>query len=271
MRILLVEDDNAVAETVRRSLARDGHEADLAPDARSARTFATQHPYDAILLDLNLPDASGFDLIGELRQANPKIPVLMLTGRTSKEDVVRGFEVGADDYITKPFDVRELTARLRAVTRRTASNPQEHIAYEDLDLDRLRREVRARGTRLRLTPKEFGVLERLLLEAGGVASRKLLLEEVWGYDYDPGTKVVDVQITHLRSPKPVLRSLCSGPYPALTRVQNPCFCRRNNAQENHDCRRSRSYRELNGISRRYAGSRTGYSAIGCSRWLQSVT
>ncbi|MEX2284683.1 MAG: response regulator transcription factor [Gemmatimonadota bacterium] len=199
MRILLVEDDSAVAETVRRSLAREGHEADLAPDARTARTYATEQAYDAILLDLNLPDASGFDLIGELRKANPLIPVLMLTGRTSKEDVVHGFEVGADDYITKPFDVRELVARLRAVTRRAASNPKEHINFEDLELDRLRREVRARGTRLRLTPKEFGVIERLLLEAGGVASRKLLLEEVWGYDYDPGTNVVDVQITHLRT------------------------------------------------------------------------
>lgn len=199
MRILLVEDDNAVAETVRRSLAREGHEADLAPDAETARSCARGQQYDAILLDLNLPDASGFDLIGELRNANPTIPVLMLTGRTSKEDVVHGFEVGADDYITKPFDVRELVARLRAVTRRAASNPKEHINFEDLDLDRLKREVRARGTRLRLTPKEFGVIERLLLEAGGVASRKLLLEEVWGYDYDPGTNVVDVQITHLRT------------------------------------------------------------------------
>ena len=199
MRILLVEDDNAVAETVRRSLAREGHEADLAPDAQTARSCAGGQQYDAILLDLNLPDASGFDLIGELRNANPTIPVLMLTGRTSKEDVVHGFEVGADDYITKPFDVRELVARLRAVTRRAASNPKEHINFEDLDLDRLKREVRARGTRLRLTPKEFGVIERLLLEAGGVASRKLLLEEVWGYDYDPGTNVVDVQITHLRT------------------------------------------------------------------------
>jgi DNA-binding response OmpR family regulator len=199
MRILLIEDDNAVAETVRRSLAREGHETDLAPDARTARSHATQHPYEAILLDLNLPDASGYDLIVELRQALPKIPVLMLTGRTSKEDIVHGFEVGADDYITKPFDVRELLARLRAVTRRAASNPNEHMTFEDLELDRLKREVRARGTRLRLTPKEFGVLERLLLENGGVASRKLLLEEVWGYDYDPGTNVVDVQITHLRT------------------------------------------------------------------------
>ncbi len=198
MRILLIEDDAAVAETVRRSLATEGHVADLAPDGRTARACAADHVYDAILLDLNLPDASGFDLIGELRKTNPATPVVMLTGRTSKEDVVHGFEVGADDYITKPFDVRELLARLRAVTRR-AANPREHVNFEDLELDRLRREVRANGVQLRLTPKEFGVLERLLLEEGEVASRRVLLEDVWGYEQDPGTNVVDVQITHLRT------------------------------------------------------------------------
>ena len=198
MRILLVEDDAAVAETVRRSLATAGHAADLAPDAQTARSYSVDNAYDAILLDLNLPDASGFDLIGEFRQTNPKVPVIMLTGRTSKEDVVHGFEVGADDYITKPFDVPELLARLRAVTRR-AANPRERVSFEDVELDRLRREARAGGVRMRLTPKEFGVLERLLLEEGEVASRRALLEDVWGYDVDPGTNVVDVQITHLRS------------------------------------------------------------------------
>src|SRR6185503_5424324 len=130
MKVLLVEDDGAVADMVRRGLATEGHSADLAPDARSARTLASQNTYDAILLDLNLPDASGFDLIGDLRGANPKVPVVMLTGRTSKEDIVHGFDVGADDYITKPFDVRELMARLRAVTRR-AADPRDRLAFED--------------------------------------------------------------------------------------------------------------------------------------------
>lgn len=198
MRILLIEDDGVVADTMRRGLATEGHQADHAPDARSARTLAGENLYDAILLDLNLPDGSGFDLIGDLRRANPNVPVLMVSGRTSKEDVVHGFEVGADDYITKPFDVRELLARLKAVTRRTTS-PKEQLAFEDVELDRLRREVRAGNTKLKLTPKEFGVLERLMLEEGGVVSRRILLEEVWGFDHDPGTNVVDVQITHLRS------------------------------------------------------------------------
>jgi two-component system, OmpR family, response regulator len=197
MRILLIEDDNAVADTMRRGLATEGHHADLAPDARSARNMATENTYDAIFLDLNLPDASGYDLIGDLRKSNPKVPVLMVSGRTSKEDVVHGFEVGADDYITKPFDVRELLARLHAVTRRTA--PHEQLAFEDVELDRLRREVHCGTTKLKLTPKEFGVLERLMLDAGTVVSRRVLLEEVWGFDHDPGTNVVDVQITHIRS------------------------------------------------------------------------
>ena len=197
MRVLLIEDDGPVADTMRRGLATEGHQADLAPDARSARNLAAEHTYDAIFLDLNLPDASGFDLIGDLRRSNPKVPVLMVTGRTSKEDVVHGFEVGADDYITKPFDVRELLARLRAVTRRSTN--QEHLEFEDIELDRLRREVYCGSTKLKLTPKEFGVLERLMLDAGAVVSRRLLLEEVWGVDHDPGTNVVDVQITHIRS------------------------------------------------------------------------
>jgi DNA-binding response OmpR family regulator len=197
MRILLVEDDAAVAETVRRSLATEGHIADRAPDGLTARALASHHAYDAILLDVNLPDASGYDLISDLRRGNPAMPVVMLTGRSSKDDIVHGFEVGADDYVTKPFDVRELLARLRAVIRR-AANPRERVSYEDIDLDRLRREIRANGERLRLTPKEFGVLERLLLEEGAVASRRVLVEDVWGTEHDPGTNVVDVQVTHLR-------------------------------------------------------------------------
>ena len=197
MRVLLIEDDGAVADTMRRGLATEGHLADLAADARSARSLAAEHTYDAIFLDLNLPDASGFDLIGDLRKSNPKVPVLMVTGRTSKEDIVHGFEVGADDYITKPFDVRELLARLNAVTRR--ATPHEQLAFEDVELDRLRREVHCGATKLKLTPKEFGVLERLMLDAGAVVTRRLLLEEVWGFDHDPGTNVVDVQITHIRT------------------------------------------------------------------------
>ncbi|MGH7467597.1 MAG: response regulator transcription factor [Longimicrobiales bacterium] len=198
MRILLIEDDAAVAETVRRSLANEGHAADLAPDGQTARSHAHSNAYDAILLDLNLPDASGFDLIGDLRRSHPTVPVVMLTGRSSKEDVVHGFEVGADDYITKPFDVRELLARLQAVIRR-AANPRERVSFEDIELDRLRREVRANTVRLRLTPKEFGVLEQLLLVEGEIATRRVLLEDVWGCEQDPGTNVVDVQITHLRT------------------------------------------------------------------------
>jgi two-component system OmpR family response regulator len=198
MRILVVEDDASVAETVRRSLASEGHDAVLAPDARTARTCMVDPSYDAILLDLNLPDASGLELIGELRQANPTVPVIMLTGLSSKDDVVRGFEVGADDYITKPFDFRELLARLVAVTRRTV-HPRDRVSFEDVALDRLRREVHANGELLHLTPKQFGVLERLLLEDGDLTTRRVLLEDVWGYEQDPATNVIDVQITHLRT------------------------------------------------------------------------
>jgi two-component system, OmpR family, response regulator len=198
MRILLVEDDDSVAETVRRGLASEGHIADLAPDGRTARAYMLGQSYDAILLDLNLPDASGLELIGELRQASPTVPVIMLTGLSTKDDIVRGFEVGADDYITKPFDLRELNARLNAVTRRFVS-PRERVSFEDLALDRLRREVHANGSLLHLTPKQFGVLERLMLEEGDLTTRRVLLEDVWGYEQDPATNVIDVQITHLRS------------------------------------------------------------------------
>lgn len=199
MRVLVIEDDTSVAELVRRALVAEGIAVDLARDAASGRTLALHTDPDAILLDLNLPDASGFDLLRELRENGKVVPVLMLTGRTAMEDVIGGFNAGADDYITKPFDVRELVARVRAVTRRASQSRLEPIAWRDLGVDRLRREATAVGEKLKLTPKEFGVLETLMLTPGEVVPRQVLLENVWGFEFDPGTNVVDVQITHLRA------------------------------------------------------------------------
>lgn len=199
MRVLIIEDDTAVAELVRRALAAEGIDAELARDFANGRNLALNSDPDAILLDLNLPDASGFELMRELRERGKVIPVLMLTGRSAMEDVISGFNAGADDYITKPFDVRELVARVRAVTRRAKQSRLEPIEWRDLAVDRLRREASARGEKLKLTPKEFGVLETLMLTPGDVVPRQVLLENVWGFEFDPGTNVVDVQITHLRA------------------------------------------------------------------------
>jgi len=199
MHVLIIEDDTAVAELVRRALAAEGIGVVLAKDAATGRDLALNSDPDAILLDLNLPDASGFDLMRELREKGKVVPVLMLTGRSAMEDVISGFNAGADDYITKPFDVRELVARVRAVTRRASQARLDPLEWQGIAVDRLRREATLNGEKLKLTPKEFGVLETLMLTPGEVVPRLVLLENVWGFEFDPGTNVVDVQITHLRA------------------------------------------------------------------------
>lgn len=199
MKLLLVEDDRMTAALVRRALHEDGHAVDVASSVREARSRALADRYDAIVADVGLPDASGLDLVHWLRAEQRATPVLLLTGADAPEDIVRGLDTGADDYLTKPFDVLVLKARVRALLRRGGSPRADALSFAGITLDRRRHEAVFETARLRLTPREFALLEYLVLHAEAVATRTELLEKVWEMQFDPGSNVVDVHIARLRS------------------------------------------------------------------------
>lgn len=199
MRILIVEDEPRVAGFLRRGLREEGWVVALAATAEAALERAADSVYDVIVLDVVLPGDDGFEVARRLRGRGDRTPILMLTALDAREDVVRGLDLGADDYLTKPFDFDELLARLRALTRRSTGETATILQWDDVVLDRIRREVRRGERALDLTPTEFRVLE-IVMEAGGrVVSRGELLERAWGLDFDPGTGVVDVHLANLRA------------------------------------------------------------------------
>jgi DNA-binding response OmpR family regulator len=198
MRILVVEDDQKVARFLKQGLQEDGHAVDVAADGEEGSQLAHLAPYDLIVLDVQLPQKNGFQLSRELRREGLTTPILMLTGRDATEDVVKGLDSGADDYLTKPFAFDELLARVRALTRRQAPAPAGLLRYDDLQLDRLRRVVRRGGRRIDLSPREFRLLEYFLLHPEEVVTRTTLLEQVWDMSFDPETNVVDAHISNLR-------------------------------------------------------------------------
>jgi len=215
VRVLVIEDDVAIGDFIGRSLREAGYVADLARTAAEAEHFITEQEHAAIFLDLGLPDRDGFDLMSSLRQQGVTAPVLILSARRSVDDRVRGLEQGGDDYMTKPFAVAELTARLRNLVKRsTLSAPTAtRLRAMDLELDLLRREA-TRGTRvLRLTAQEFALLEYLCRNAGRVVTRSMIMDHVWKVRIDPDTNVVDVHIYRLRSKvdgeneQPLIRTL----------------------------------------------------------------
>ena len=209
MRILVVEDDPKIASFIERGLREDGYVVDVARDGDAGLTNARVYDYDAIVLDVMLPGRSGYDVVRALRAAGRDTPVLMLTARDAKEDVVRGLDAGADDYLTKPFSFDEFLARVRALLRRGGAQRQERLVYADVELDRLRHSARRGAQELDLTPKEFQLLEYFLLHAEQVVRRTELLEKVWDLQFDPMTNVVDVHVGHLR------RKLARAGLPAL--------------------------------------------------------
>jgi DNA-binding response OmpR family regulator len=199
VHVLVVEDDPAVATLVRRGLMMEGHDVDVATRGAEGLEQATTGQYDALILDLTLPDTDGLRVAARLREDGVTIPILMLTGRDDLQDRLGGFAAGADDYLTKPFAVQELLARLRAVTRRASTAAQEdRLEVADLVLDRRAHEVYRGGRQLQLTPKEYSVLEALMERPGQVLSRDLLLDRVWGYDSESVSNVVDTTIRRLR-------------------------------------------------------------------------
>jgi len=198
VRILVVEDDRKVASFLERGLKEEGYAVDVAHDGVEGRLKAHVHDYDLLLLDVMLPGLSGLEIVREVRAREKATPVLMLTARDAEEDVVTGLDAGADDYLTKPFGFDELLARVRALLRRGGGGRQDRLLYADLELDRMKHEVRRGGVRLDLTPKEFRLLEFFMVNAERVVRRTELLEKVWDMSFDPMSNVVDVHVGHLR-------------------------------------------------------------------------
>jgi two-component system copper resistance phosphate regulon response regulator CusR len=198
MKILVVEDDRKVAGFVEQGLKEEGYVVDLARDGEEATMLAHVNDYDAVLLDVVLPKKNGFQIAAELRREGRNTPILMLTSRDAPEDVVRGLDAGADDYLSKPFRFDELLARIRALHRRGGAERLDVLRYGAVTLDRLRHVATVDGRPLDLTPKEFQLLEFFLLHAEEVIRRTTLLEKVWDMHFDPESNVVDVHVGNLR-------------------------------------------------------------------------
>lgn len=198
MRILVVEDDRKVARFLERALQEEGYAVDVARDGAEGAMKARIGDYDLLVLDVMLPGRSGLEVARELRREERTVPILLLTARDSKEDVVAGLDAGADDYLTKPFSLSEVLARVRALMRRGGSSRSERLTYGDVEIDRIRHEARRKGTLLDITPREFALLEYFLLHAEQVVRRTELLEKVWDMSFDPMSNVIDVHVANLR-------------------------------------------------------------------------
>jgi two-component system, OmpR family, response regulator len=201
MRILVIEDDKLLADYVRLALREDGHAVDVIHTGGEGQTLAMIHDYDVIILDQGLPGRSGLEILSYMRQHGRVTPVLMLTAQAEEEDVIRGLDAGADDYLPKPFVIGELRARVRAVGRRRGSvaKAQNRVLAGDLTLDRLRRTISVKEKPFSMTPKEFALLEHMMLHPEQVITRTELLEKVWDLHFDPGSNVVDVHVGRLRA------------------------------------------------------------------------
>jgi len=200
MRLLLVEDEIDIQSFLRRSLEEAGYDVEAAPDGKTAQRLAVESSFDILIVDLGLPDQDGISLILRLRQLGVRAPVLILSARRSVDDRVRGLEQGGDDYLTKPFALAELLARLRNLLKRNspAVSDATRLRVLDLELDLLRREASRGGQVLQLTQQEFVLLEYLCRNAGRVVTRSMILDKVWGMRIQPDTNVVDVHIYRLR-------------------------------------------------------------------------
>ena len=199
MRVLLVEDDATIAEFVEGGLREAGFAVERAVDGRTGLQKAAAGPFDAAIVDVMLPQMDGLALIDALRARGVRTPVLILSAKRSVDDRVRGLQAGGDDYLTKPFDFAELLARVQALIRRaTGASEPTRLTTGDLTLDLLSRRVQRGNQMIELRPREFALLEYLMRNAGRVVSKTSILSHVWGYNFDPGTNVVDVLVSRLR-------------------------------------------------------------------------
>ncbi|HEX3877151.1 MAG TPA: response regulator transcription factor [Bryobacteraceae bacterium] len=198
MRLLVVEDEKRIADFLSRGLQGAGYAVDVAGDGAAALDQIHATDYDLVILDMMLPDMDGLQVLEKVRNRKVGPPVLILSARGALDDRVRGLEMGADDYLTKPFAFVELLARVRALLRRGQPAP-EKLQVADLALDAIRRKVTRGGETIELAPKEFGILEYMMRNRGRPLSRTMIVEHVWDMDYDGLTNIVDVYIRHLRS------------------------------------------------------------------------
>jgi DNA-binding response OmpR family regulator len=199
MRLLIVEDEKRMIELLRQGLEEEGHAVVCAKDGLEAWELCKGYTFDMIILDIMMPKMDGYELAKRLRAEKLPTPILMLTAKDSVQDIVHGLDLGADDYLTKPFAFNELLARLRAVKRRASIPQPPTLQVDDLVLDPATREVSRGGVRLALTRTEYGLLERLMDRAGKVVPRRQLIESVWGFDRDIEDNTLDVFVRLLRS------------------------------------------------------------------------
>src|SRR5512136_323853 len=199
MRILLVEDEEKVSRFIVRGLVAERFAVDTAKDGPAGLQLATEVQYDLIILDLMLPGIGGTDILRRVRRLNANVPVLVLTARDALASKVENFEAGADDYLTKPFAFTELMLRIKALLRRGPVNRANVLRVGDLELDRLSQKVKRAGRRIELTSKEYALLEYLMVNAGRVLSRTMIIEHVWDQSFDGATNIVDVYVRHLRN------------------------------------------------------------------------
>jgi two-component system response regulator TctD len=198
MRILIVEDTEDVAWPIRAKLERDGHAVDCALTAASAHDCLAVQDYDLIVLDINLPDGNGFDILRALRDRGNSAPVLALTARSKVEDRVSALDLGADDYMVKPFDLRELQARVRALLRRSGGEASGQIEYGPLRYDQAQRKVTVHGEEIKLTPRELSVLEIFLMHTGKALTKEDIHAKLYGFDEDSALNAVELYVGRLR-------------------------------------------------------------------------
>ncbi len=197
MKILLIEDDAYIAEFIKKGLEEESHLVEVASDGENGLHLAITGDFDLIVLDIMLPKLDGIDVCKRIRKQKISTPVIMLTAKETVKDRVAGLEAGADDYITKPFSFDEFLARIRAISRRKKQEVID-LAFGELRLDIISRRVFFKDTEIILRPKEYALLHYLLNNRGRVLSRAQILENVWGYQYDPSTNIVDVYVKNLR-------------------------------------------------------------------------
>jgi len=198
VKVLVIEDEKKIASFVRKGLEAQGMVVEVAHHGDEGYTLATTRPYDVLVLDIMLPGRDGLSILRHLRQRKLAVPVILLTARSELDERLEGLNLGADDYLTKPFYLEELIARIQAVTRRSAGTPLSLLEVADLTVNLLTRVVRRGGREIELTTREFALLEQFMRSPGRIFTRIQICEQVWDYHFDPGSNLVDVYVQRLR-------------------------------------------------------------------------